>query len=351
MDILQVSSDASSGLGAEAGLQTAEATLGSGALDSKRELHGCRRWPRWMRLLSSEGELVMGRCKATNLCPHCQRCYVRETVEALILDSIENPPTCWVVLTAAEHLTRSELSRHLMRMRESLRARGWTVEWFVQVEMQRRGALHANLLIKGCAGREHEFGADLLELWSRRPGVTTVPEAQYVGAIGAAVAVAKYCGKMLGHGLKREQAPPIGWRGHRTSHTRGYFAGGTAAARQRARESLQRKRALAIATDSGLGAHDAEIGVSESMRRDAAVTWTLTNLRGVRLTRARPVPVESQWELYRAIKERRLVPFAGAVRWRQWTGWDAADSLAEYRYRRASDEREPDALPELPTLF
>lgn len=270
-----------------------------------------------MRLLSSEGELVMGRCKATNLCPHCQRCYVRETVEALILDSMEGAPTCWVVLTAREHLTRAELRRHFDSMRQALKRRGWRVEWFVQVEFQRRGALHANLLVKGCEGREAAFGEDLFALWQERPGVSAVREAQYVGAIGAAVAVAKYCGKMLGHGLKQEQAPPLGWRGHRTSHTRGYFAAGTVTARARARESLAYKRALSHALAGGLAPHDAELAVRESMALAARTTWVLANERGVRLSRDRPRPVPSYRALGDALRAGTAADIVDLARWAQ----------------------------------
>ncbi len=309
------------------------------SLDRKRELSGCARWPLWMRLLSSEGELVMGRCKATNLCVHCQRCYVRETVEALVLDSMEVAPTCWVVLTAREHLTRADLRRHFDSMRQSLKRRGWRVEWFVQVEFQRRGAIHANLLVKGCAGREAAFGEDLFDLWQKRPGVTAVREAQYVGEIGAAVAVAKYCGKMLGHGLKQEQAPPLGWRGHRTSHTRGYFAAGTPTARARARESLAYKRALAIALASGLDAHDAELGVRQAQELAARTTWVLANERGARLSKLTPRPAPLAELLQRRIAAGATWDIVDLARWVQRDLAGAATSAA--RRGRATPRRGP----------
>ena len=305
-----------------------------------------------MRLLSSEGELVVGRCKATNLCPYCQRLYVAETVEMLVLDAVEfEAPTVWVVLTAREHLTRAQLSEQLRHLRRAARRRWPGIRWFVEVEFQRRGALHANLLVKGVDGCE---AAELLRVltaeWCKR--VDALPVGQWAEAVGAAEVIAKYLGKMLGHGLKAEQAPPLGWRGHRTSHSREYFALGTTAMRQRAKESLQRRRALERAVASGLNAHDAELGVVESMRVAASSTWVLANVRGVRLSKARAPEREAHWELYRAIKEDRLVRDVVALGWRQWTGWDAADSLAEYRYRRASDEWEA-ARPvsELATLF
>ena len=271
-------------------LSTAESATGA-VLDRRREFEQgrCQRWPEGLRLLSSHGELVKGRCKATNLCVYCQRLYVRETVEALILDALDGEaPGLWLVLTAREHLTRAELSVVLRHLRRVLRRRWPGVEWFVQVEFQRRGALHANLLIKGVAAVD---GDELLRLaaeeWCLR--VDALPVGQWLAAIGASEVVARYLGKMLGHGLKQEQAPPLGWKGHRTSQTRGYFPQGAVVIRQRARESLARSRAVAVAVASGLDAHDAELAAHEAMRTAARTSWVLANERGVRLS-ASPVP-------------------------------------------------------------
>jgi hypothetical protein len=260
-----------------------------------------------MRLLSSQGELIKGRCKATNLCAYCQRLYVRETVEALILDALDgDAPEFWLVLTAREHLTRAGLSAVLRHLRRVLRRRWPSIEWFVQVEMQRRGALHANLLIKGAPVAD---GDELLRLaadeWCSR--VDALPVAQWLGAVGASEVVARYLGKMLGHGLKQEQAPPIGWKGHRTSQTRGYFPQGAAVIRRRARESLAGKRAVAVALASGLGAHDAELAAQESMRLAAATTWVLANDSGARMSDHGNHPKRRVLESLRAAAESRPV--------------------------------------------
>ena len=62
---------------------------------------GCARWPEHLKLLNHEtGELVTGRCRATNLCRYCQTLYVVETVEMLTLDAVENAPTIWMVMAA-----------------------------------------------------------------------------------------------------------------------------------------------------------------------------------------------------------------------------------------------------------
>src|SRR4051794_4329350 len=44
---------------------------------------GCRRWPEGMRLLSSQGEVVRGRCGATNLCEYCATLAAVENSELL----------------------------------------------------------------------------------------------------------------------------------------------------------------------------------------------------------------------------------------------------------------------------
>lgn len=205
---------------------------------------GCQRWPEGLWLRNGlTGELVPGRCRATNLCRYCQRLYVVETVEMLTLDAMEWAPTLWVVLTAREHLTRADTYAHLRQLRRAARKRWPAVEWFVQVEFQRRGALHLNLLTKGVpVGDVEAFCGVLVERWCAR--VDAEPVGQWAGAIEDADGTVRYLSKMLAHGLKAEQAPPIGWRGHRTSQTRGYLVRPASVMRVEARESLRAKRVL-----------------------------------------------------------------------------------------------------------
>jgi hypothetical protein len=225
-------------------------------------LSGCRRWPEEMRLLNhSTGELVRGRCKATNLCRYCQTLYVVETVEMLTLDAAEYAPTIWAVLTAREHLTRAECRRHLEQLRRSLRRRWPDVEWFVQVEFQRRGALHLNLLVKGVPVDDRdEFETAIARLWCSR--VDAEPVGQWVGAIEDAGGTVRYLSKMLAHGLKREQSPPIGWRGHRTSQTRGYFVRPASVMRVEARRALRVKRRIWRGADATTA--ELEVAAAES---------------------------------------------------------------------------------------
>jgi hypothetical protein len=225
----------------------------------------------------------VGRCKSTNLCPYCQRLYVVETVEMLTLDALEHAPSLWFVLTAREHLTRAACRRHLDMLLRSARRRWSSIEWFVQVEFQRRGALHLNLLIKGVPVEHRELLHEhLVRLWCRR--VDAEPVGQWSGAVEDAGGVVRYLSKMLAHGLKAEQAPPIGWKGHRTSQTRGYLVRSAAVMRRQARESLRLKRELWKAIEAGADAHDAELQAQEALRVAAASVWVLATDRGARVS-------------------------------------------------------------------
>ena len=204
----------------------------------------CPRWPESLWLLNiTTGELIQGRCKATNLCRYCQKYFVRETVEMLCLDALEYAPSLWAVLTAREHLTRDQCRGLLRHMRRSLERRWPAIEWFVQVEFQRRGALHLNLLLKGVPLQDLEtFRERLVGLWCAR--VDALPVGQWCEPIEDGIGSIRYIAKMLAHGLKAEQAPPLGWKGHRTSQTRGYLVRPAGAMRQEARRSLRIKGAV-----------------------------------------------------------------------------------------------------------
>jgi len=230
----------------------------------------CQRWPEHLALLNkATGELLPGRCRATNLCRYCQVLYVVETVEMLTLDALEFSPSLWIVLTAREHLTRAECRKHLDHLRRALRKRWPGIEWFVQVEFQRRGALHLNLLIKGVPiDQEEELLDAAAAIWCTR--VDALPVGQWSGAIADGEGVVKYLAKTLAHGLKNEQAPPLGWRGHRTSQTRGYLVRPARVMREEARRALRLKRLL----HRGLDAVTAELEL-------AAAELAEWELRGV----------------------------------------------------------------------
>jgi hypothetical protein len=236
---------------------------------------GCKRWPEHLRLLNrTTGELVIGRCRATNLCRYCQALYVLETTEMLTLDALEYAPELWLVLTAREHLTRAECRRHLELLRRTLK-RSWpSIEWFVQVEFQRRGALHLNLLVKGVTVTE---AVGLLTLASQRwcDRVDALPVGQWCGRVHDGEGLVRYLQKTLSHGLKAEQAPPIGWRGHRTSQTRGYLVRPAGQMRQEARAGLKVKRELDRAIKAGYEGAEAERVALQAIADHQADDWRI----------------------------------------------------------------------------
>jgi hypothetical protein len=225
---------------------------------------------------------VRGRCRATNLCEYCRKLATVETVEMLTLDALEHAPEVWMVLTAREHLTRPDTYRHLERLRAAAKRRWPSIEWFVQVEFQRRGALHLNLLIKGVPAADAQaLGEVLSGVWCAR--IDAEPVGQWVGAVQDGQGVVKYLSKMLAHGLKAEQAPPIGWRGHRTSQTRGYLVRPASVMRLEAREALAVKRELWKAIEAGLEGHDAELAAHEAREVARATSWVLVDLAAMKL--------------------------------------------------------------------
>jgi hypothetical protein len=209
------------------------------------------------------GELVAGRCRATNLCPYCARLFAVETSEMLLLDAMEDAPTIYVVLTAREHLTRADCTSHLRHLRRRLRARWPHVRWATTVEFQRRGALHLNLLVKGVDRDElDEFHAAIVELWCSR--VDAAESAQWSDVMADAIGVVQYVSL---HFMKSSQAPAIGWRGHRYSSTRDYLVRPASQLREEARQSLRLKRLL----HRGLDLERAQLELAAAN----SVTWSL----------------------------------------------------------------------------
>lgn len=184
-----------------------------------------------------------GRCKATNLCRYCRSIYVSETVQMLTLDAAENAPTVWLVLTAREHLTRKDTYDHLRQMLRAGRKRWPNLEWFVQTEFQRRGALHLNLLLKGVPRDEHDQALAVIGgRWVARVDAEMI--GQWSGPVEDGVGTILYISKMLAHGLKAEQAPPIGWKGHRTSQTKGYLVRPASVMRGEAKAAERHRRRI-----------------------------------------------------------------------------------------------------------
>src|SRR3954470_17776219 len=97
---------------------------------------GCPRWPETMRLRSSLGEVVRGRCRATNQCAYCARLAAVENSELLALDALAgDAPQVWAVLTtrtATLDTARFYLSRE--KLMKALRRRWPSCEYTALVE-------------------------------------------------------------------------------------------------------------------------------------------------------------------------------------------------------------------------
>src|SRR5439155_3143022 len=122
---------------------------------------------------------------------------------------------------------------------------------------------HLNLLIKGVPTEE---GDELLEVLERRwcDRVDALPVGQSIQPVNDAGGLTRYLQKSLSHGLKREQAPPIGWKGHRTSQTRGYLVRPASVMREEARAALRLKRLLHRGVD--VASAELELAVPASWR-------------------------------------------------------------------------------------
>lgn len=244
----------------------------SGQIDPVRR--GCGRWPEVMRLLNrSTGELVRGRCRSTNLCAYCAKLFAVETSEMLALDAVEDAPSIYSVLTAREHLTRSDCTAILRHARRVLRLTWPSVRWATTVEFQRRGALHLNLLTKGVPAQELDaFHSDLAHVWCSRVDAELV--GQWSDVIADAVGVVQYISL---HFMKSSQAPAIGWKGHRFSCMRDYLVRPASVMRVEARRSLAVKRAIYRGLDAEVAG--LEVAAAE------LVEWDLVNYRPSTLVR------------------------------------------------------------------
>ena len=234
-----------------------------------------------MRLVSSNGELVRGRCGATNLCAYCAKLKAVENAEVLALDALAgNAPAVWLVLTTRT-ATRDPKPFYESR-RQVIRAlqRRWPAcEYAALVEFttgygpKSGGARrpHWNLLLKGIPADEHQAALDVASaVWCSREDA--VPSAQYGGAVADAGGLMRY---LALHFQKESQAPPAGWRGHRFLKSRGYLSVTTPEAREQARRSLRFKRELWRAIKRGLDGEDVERAANDAMAVADATSWRL----------------------------------------------------------------------------
>jgi hypothetical protein len=291
--------------------------------DPQRGRGGCTRWPEALRLLSSEGEYVRGRCGSTNQCAYCAKLGAVENTEMLALDALEYgaPETLIVLTTATTIADPAHYYEALWAVARAVRRRWPGFEYSMLLEFttgygERSGGErrpHFNLVVKGVqwravynpprcckrAGCEADTPCGLCRkrlagdlgkretlrdvvrrVWCGREELRATPGNQYVRDIRDAGGLFPY---LALHFQKESQAPPEGWRGHRFRSSRGYFGAGSAkAAREQARESLRGKRAIhRLQRDAGWYMTAAEIDwqatLYRELRRD--VTWRVVQAR------------------------------------------------------------------------
>lgn len=238
--------------------------------------------------MSSDGELVRGRCRATNQCDYCARLAAVENAELLALDALAgSAPEVWAVLTtrSAEPEPRA-FYRSREKVMVALRRRWPAAEYAALVEFttgygpRARGARrpHWNLLLKGVpVDQVDDARAVVTRIWCAREDAEAW--AQHVAPIGEAGGLMRYIAL---HFQKQSQAPPPGWRGHRFLSSRGYLAGSTVEAREEARRSLRFKRELWRAIRAGAEtAADAELDARAAMDAADARSWQLVRTPGL----------------------------------------------------------------------
>jgi hypothetical protein len=246
---------------------------------------GCTRWPETLRLRSSHGEVVRGRCRATNLCGYCATLAAVENSELLALDAMHGVAPTYVAIlgTRTPSIDPARFYDARQLLLRAIRAKWPLAEVAALVEFTtgtgpRSGGLrrpHWNVLLKGVPdGQQEALEAVVLRSWCRN--VDAARGAQYVAPIASAGGLIAYTAQ---HFQKQSQAPPPGWRGHRFLKSRGYLWTDTAAAREEARASLRLKRAIRRARMAGHGAHDAELLARQALELAAATTWELVDVQ------------------------------------------------------------------------
>lgn len=275
-------------------LLTTDQTLGaprSGALDLHEGIGtpqgpgGCPRWPENLRLQSSAGDLVPGRCKATNLCDYCARLAAVENAEVLALDAMTNTaPGLWSVLTTrtatidtAAFVNARKSVRRVIRRRWPDAESATLIEFTTGMGTRSGGDRrpHWNDTWKGVPTEDaEELQAVLAGAWCER--VDALPKGQYVGTINEAGGLMRY---LALHFQKESQQPPKGWRGHRFRTTRGYLGVPLEHARDQAREALRLRRELWKAERAGLTAGQALQAAQTALDTAAGLDWSLVRLQ------------------------------------------------------------------------
>lgn len=247
---------------------------------------GCARWPKKLRLRSSDGRYVVGRCRAANLCPYCARLASVVAAEMLALDALNGdaPTTLMVLTTRTAAVEQASFEYARKRLTAELRRCFGRVEYASLLEWTtgygpRSGGLrrpHWNWMLKGIAESDYGQVRELIaDVWCEL--VDAEPGPQHVGPIYEAGGLTRY---LAMHFLKESQAPPAGFRGQRFNCTRGYFGELTRAqARRAAEDSLRSKRELWKALRDGYEGHEAELVAALEVEAAKGREWSLVEVR------------------------------------------------------------------------
>lgn len=256
----------------------------------------CERWPERLRLQSSDGQLVRGRCRSVNLCDYCAQLASIENTALLTIDAtVGTSPTVLAILTTRTatadpkpfYRARSELYRALKARYGPQVAYAALVEFTTGYGPASGGKRrpHWNLLLKGLpVDQIDDVREVIVSTWCRH--VDALPQGQYVEALNDAAAAVRYVGN---HFQKASQHPPKGWKGHRFTRSRNYLWTDTATARSEAKEKVQTERELWKAEQhyeaAGITPQDRyDLGIDvagearEAVKYAAALTWEVTKL-------------------------------------------------------------------------
>lgn len=248
----------------------------------------CERWPENFRLRAAD-KLVMGRCKAANLCAYCARLGAVLNAELLALDALNGvAPLLWSVLTtpstepdqAAYYESRRQVFKALRRRWPDCEI-AWVLEFTTGYGPLAQGSRrpHWNALLKGVpANAAPEVHETIAKVWCPRQGANA--EAQFVGEIGEMGGLMRY---LALHFQKESQSPPAGWTGHRFSATRGYLWRPTPEARAIAQASLVFKRLIwKIHRDEpDLTAEEVHDRAEHLLEEHQALDWELVRLQKI----------------------------------------------------------------------
>lgn len=245
----------------------------------------CDRWPKALRLVSSAGHFVAGRCRATNLCAYCATLSAVEYAEMFSLDAmIGRAPTLWLCLTTpTATLDTASFYRARENVIVALRRRfGRHVEYAALVEFTTGYAAndgarrpHWNMFVKGVEGHEVEAGEVAIRAW-----LASMPSSKRVGQ--HAGHVTEFGGLMRYvtlHFLKESQRPPDGWKGQRVMFSTGrngvggYFNVPVWKVREQAKRSLRMKRELWRAESKGLAPDAAQLEAEYQVLVAEGVRW------------------------------------------------------------------------------